>query len=276
MYPTTTPFSLSPFPSPHPRAVPLGRCLRPPPPRPFPSLPIPVPVPPLSGARLSEAAGGGRPAPLLMAAAGGTRRGALLALLSLLSLLALLALRAGHGGEGRAGSPRLPPGLLEELRQRQRDLRRLAAAEGGQAEGAGLGCGDLRGATGGGVLGSGFTKVVQRAALPGGGGAVALKSVHGAGREVRQCEQRYGAPAGCRRLAAYKLLKEVALLQRLRHPGIVQVRRGDPRLSPPSLLFSSPLTSVSLSPSCAVTASTAAAIPGPGSRPCWSWEPPWR
>lgn len=174
-----------------------------------------------------------------MAAAGGTRRGALLALLSLLSLLALLALRAGHGGEGRAGSPRLPPGLLEELRQRQRDLRRLAAAaEGGQAEGAGLGCGDLRGATGGGVLGSGFTKVVQRAALPGGGGAVALKSVHGAGREVRQCEQRYGAPAGCRRLAAYKLLKEVALLQRLRHPGIVQVRRGDPRLSPPSLLFS--------------------------------------
>uniref|UniRef100_A0A8B9SP77 Extracellular tyrosine-protein kinase PKDCC n=1 Tax=Anas platyrhynchos TaxID=8839 RepID=A0A8B9SP77_ANAPL len=160
-----------------------------------------------------------------MAAAGGTRRGALLALLALLSLLALLALRAGQGGEGRAGSPRLPPGLLEELRQRQRDLRRLAAAaEGGQAEGAGLGCGDLRGATGGGVLGSGFTKVVQRAALPGGGGAVALKSVHGAGREVRQCEQRYGAPAGCRRLAAYKLLKEVALLQRLRHPGIVQLR----------------------------------------------------
>ena len=135
-----------------------------------------------------------------------------------LSALALLLLPPPPGSA-------LPPGLLEELRQRRRDLRRLAAAGGTAAEG-GLRCGDVRRAAGTApVLGSGFTKVVVRAALAG-GGAVALKSVHGAGREVRQCEQRYGEPAGCRRLAAYKLLKEVTLLRRLRHPGIVQVRRG--------------------------------------------------
>ncbi|XP_065605899.1 extracellular tyrosine-protein kinase PKDCC-like [Cyrtonyx montezumae] len=148
--------------------------------------------------------------------AGGRRWGAaLLPLVLLLPLLLLLlpppVLRAGSA---------LPPGLLEELRQRRRDLRRLAAG-GAEAEG-GLRCGDVRREAGGAVLGSGFTKVVVRAALAG-GGAVALKSVHGAGREVRRCEQRYGEPAGCRRLAAYKLLKEVMLLRRLRHPGIVQL-----------------------------------------------------
>ncbi|KAF4800977.1 extracellular tyrosine-protein kinase PKDCC-like protein [Turdus rufiventris] len=171
-----------------------------------------------------------------MAAAGRARRGAGLsaaALLALpaLALLALLALPPGRGGAGGAGEaqPRssppllLPPGLREELRQRRRDLRRLeAAAGGGEAATGGLGCGDLSRATAVSVLGWGFTKVVSRAALAG-GGSVALKSVHGAGREVRRCVQRYGAPAGCRRLAAYKLLKEVTLLQRLQHPGIVKL-----------------------------------------------------
>ncbi|XP_031448736.1 extracellular tyrosine-protein kinase PKDCC-like [Phasianus colchicus] len=153
--------------------------------------------------------------------AGGRRRGAALsAALLALSALALLLLLLPPPQALRAGSE-LPPGLLEELRQRRRDLRRLAA--GGAAAEGGLRCGDVRRAAGAApVLGSGFTKVVVRAALAG-GGAVALKSVHGAGREVRQCEQRYGAPAGCRRLAAYKLLKEVTLLRRLRHPGIVQL-----------------------------------------------------
>uniref|UniRef100_A0A8C3JPK0 Protein kinase domain-containing protein n=1 Tax=Calidris pygmaea TaxID=425635 RepID=A0A8C3JPK0_9CHAR len=167
------------------------------------------------------------------AAAGRARRGARLSAVALLALLlallALLALTAGRGGDGQPGSPPLPLGLREELRQRRRDLRRLAAAgeeeeeeeEEGEATG-GLGCGDLRLATGVSLLGWGFTKVVARAALAG-GGEVALKSVHGSGREVRQCVERYGEPAGCRRLAAYKLLKEVRLLQLLRHPGIVQL-----------------------------------------------------
>lgn len=189
---------------------------------------------------------------------------ALLALSALALLLPPLALRAGS---------ELPPGLLEELRQRRRDLRRLAA--GGAAAAAvegGLRCGDVRRAAGAApVLGSGFTKVVVRAALAG-GGAVALKSVHGAGREVRQCEQRYGAPAGCRRLAAYKLLKEVMLLRRLRHPGIVQVRRGRGcrLLGEKGSLTAAPLCS------CTGSATTLAGSPKPGSRPCWSWEPRWR
>ncbi|OXB62480.1 hypothetical protein ASZ78_003868 [Callipepla squamata] len=107
--------------------------------------------------------------------AGGRRwRAALLALALLLPLLLLTlpppALRA---------SSALPPGLLEELRQRRRDLRRLAAG-GVEAEG-GLRCGDVRREAGGEVLGSGFAKVVVRAALVV-DGAVALKSVHGAVR----------------------------------------------------------------------------------------------
>ncbi|XP_049684915.1 extracellular tyrosine-protein kinase PKDCC-like, partial [Accipiter gentilis] len=200
---------------------------------------------------------------------GRARRGARLsaaALLLALPALALLALPAGRGGggggndEGQPGSPpppppsfALPPGLREELRQRRRDLRRLAAAGGGEAAAAGgLGCGDLSLATGVSVLGWGFTKVVARAALAG-GGAVALKSVHGAGREVRQCVLRYGAPAGCRRLAAYKLLKEVTLLQRLRHPGIVQLHgqcydnSGDPEIRVTAMLeLGSPLEMIQL------------------------------
>uniref|UniRef100_A0A8C5IKI5 Extracellular tyrosine-protein kinase PKDCC n=1 Tax=Junco hyemalis TaxID=40217 RepID=A0A8C5IKI5_JUNHY len=205
----------------------------------------------------------------MAAAAGRARRGArlsaaaLLALpaLALLALLALPAVPAGRGAGGGEAQPGrfsppllLPPGLREELRQRRRDLRRLEAAAGGgeAAAAAGLGCGDLSRATAVSVLGWGFTKVVARAALAG-GGTVALKSVHGAGREVRRCVQRYGAPAGCRRLAAYKLLKEVTLLQRLQHPGIVKLRgqcydnSGDAELRVTAMLeLGSPLEMIQL------------------------------
>uniref|UniRef100_A0A8C3QJZ1 Extracellular tyrosine-protein kinase PKDCC n=1 Tax=Cyanoderma ruficeps TaxID=181631 RepID=A0A8C3QJZ1_9PASS len=207
---------------------------------------------------------------LSMAAAGRARRGARLSAAGLLALpalalLALLALPPGRGGGGDRGgageaqpdsSPPLllPPGLREELRQRRRDLRRLEAVAGGGEAAAtgGLGCGDLNRATAVSVLGWGFTKVVARAALAG-GGTVALKSVHGAGREVRRCVQRYGAPAGCRRLAAYKLLKEVTLLQRLQHPGIVKLHgqcydnSGDAELRVTAMLeLGSPLEMIQL------------------------------
>uniref|UniRef100_A0A663DRX2 Extracellular tyrosine-protein kinase PKDCC n=1 Tax=Aquila chrysaetos chrysaetos TaxID=223781 RepID=A0A663DRX2_AQUCH len=148
----------------------------------------------------------------------------------------------GGGGAGAAGRPAERGGAAG------------AAGPGaaGAAAAGGLGCGDLSLATGVSVLGWGFTKVVARAALAG-GGAVALKSVHGAGREVRQCVLRYGAPAGCRRLAAYKLLKEVTLLQRLRHPGIVQLHgqcydnSGDPEIRVTAMLeLGSPLEMIQL------------------------------
>ncbi|XP_069714505.1 extracellular tyrosine-protein kinase PKDCC-like [Phaenicophaeus curvirostris] len=225
--------------------------------RPAPRAASPLPARPAGGWRRSplppRGAGGARAA-LPMAAA----RGAGLSAAALLALLALLALTGGRGGgededeeEGRRGSP-LPPGLREELRQRRRDLRRLAGGGEEAAASGGLGCGDLRRAAGVAVLGWGFTKVVARAALAD-GGAVALKSVHGAGREVRRCEQRYGEPAGCRRLAAYKLLKEVALLQRLRHPGIVQLHgqcyddSGDAEIQVTAILeLGSPLEMIQL------------------------------
>ncbi|GAB0190961.1 extracellular tyrosine-protein kinase PKDCC-like [Grus japonensis] len=140
-----------------------------------------------------------------VAVAAVARRGDRLSAAALLALLALalLALPAGRGGGGgggggerQPGSPpppplTLPPGLREELRQRRRDLRRLAAGGGGEAATGGLGCGDLSLATGVSVLGWGFTKVVARAALAG-GGAVALKSVHGAGREHPGIVQLHG------------------------------------------------------------------------------------
>ncbi|XP_019375447.1 PREDICTED: extracellular tyrosine-protein kinase PKDCC-like, partial [Gavialis gangeticus] len=54
--------------------------------------------------------------------------------------------------------------------------------------------------------------------------ALALKAVHGAaGGDVSRCVRRHRAPAACSRLAAYKLLKELVLLRRLRHPGVVQL-----------------------------------------------------
>uniref|UniRef100_A0A674HY54 Extracellular tyrosine-protein kinase PKDCC n=1 Tax=Terrapene triunguis TaxID=2587831 RepID=A0A674HY54_9SAUR len=160
------------------------------------------------------------------------------AVLGLLAASALLALAlqsfpgAGPcwGANGTRGCPRParrpPPALLDELSRRQRDLLRLATSAGdtglGLSRGGRLGCGDLSRVTELGVVGSGFTKLVLRAALPG-AGAIALKSVHRAGSDVSRCVQRYGHPAGCHRLASYKLLKEVTLLQRLDHPGVVKL-----------------------------------------------------
>ncbi|XP_034626113.1 extracellular tyrosine-protein kinase PKDCC-like [Trachemys scripta elegans] len=160
------------------------------------------------------------------------------ALLGLLAASALLALAlpsfpgAGPcwGANGTRGCPRParrpPPALLDELSRRQRDLLRLATSAGdtelGLSRGGRLGCGDLSRVTELGVVGSGFTKLVLRAALPG-TGAIALKSVHRGGSDVSRCVQRYGHPAGCHRLASYKLLKEVTLLQRLDHPGVVKL-----------------------------------------------------
>uniref|UniRef100_A0A8C3SZG5 FAM69 protein-kinase domain-containing protein n=1 Tax=Chelydra serpentina TaxID=8475 RepID=A0A8C3SZG5_CHESE len=184
------------------------------------------------------------------------------ALLGLLAASALLALALqsfpgagpGWGANGTRGCPRAarrpPRALLDELSRRQRDLLRLATSAGrtGLSRGGGgrLGCGDLSRVTGLGVVGSGFTKLVLRAALPG-AGAIALKSVHRAGSDVSRCVQRYGHPAGCRRLASYKLLKEVTLLQRLEHPGLLHGQCYDPEIRVIAMLeLGSPLEMIQL------------------------------
>ncbi|XP_053330431.1 extracellular tyrosine-protein kinase PKDCC-like [Spea bombifrons] len=85
-----------------------------------------------------------------------------------------------------------------------------------------LGCEDLVHLTEINYVGSGFTKLVLKGTLLD-GTTVALKSVHAEGNDMKQCIQLHGDHAGCHRLATYKLQKEVALLQILRHPGIIQL-----------------------------------------------------
>ncbi|XP_056401217.1 extracellular tyrosine-protein kinase PKDCC-like [Hyla sarda] len=85
-----------------------------------------------------------------------------------------------------------------------------------------LTCKDLSQITGLDYIGSGFTKVVVKGTLLK-GKSIALKSIHGQGNDMKQCVQQYGDHSGCHRLATYKLQKEIALLQILRHPGIIQL-----------------------------------------------------
>ncbi|XP_068108398.1 extracellular tyrosine-protein kinase PKDCC-like [Hyperolius riggenbachi] len=72
-------------------------------------------------------------------------------------------------------------------------------------------------------IGSGFTKLVLKGTLLS-GRVIALKSVHSEGNDVKNCVQVYGDAVGCHRLATYKLQKEIALMQILRHPGIIQLQ----------------------------------------------------
>ncbi|XP_077179765.1 extracellular tyrosine-protein kinase PKDCC-like [Paroedura picta] len=177
------------------------------------------------------------------------------------ALPALLALAWLRSGPGRLWGSEAPAGLQRELARRQRDLGRLAAVIQARAPrprprpaGRAWGCADVaRAAAGASVVGAGITKVVVRAALPPAGREVALKSVHDAGRDVRRCVQQHGHPSGCRRLAAYKLLKEATLLQGLEHPGIIQLHgqcydsSADPEMKITSILeLGTPLEMIEL------------------------------
>ncbi|XP_067848277.1 extracellular tyrosine-protein kinase PKDCC-like [Heptranchias perlo] len=85
-----------------------------------------------------------------------------------------------------------------------------------------VGCSDFRNITGIEFLGSGYTKTVLRGNLQD-GTAIALKAVNSQGDEVMRCIRRYGQARDCYRLAAYKIIKEITLLQKLRHPNIIQL-----------------------------------------------------
>ncbi|XP_028918032.1 extracellular tyrosine-protein kinase PKDCC-like [Ornithorhynchus anatinus] len=113
--------------------------------------------------------------------------------------------------------------LLAEVWRRVRDVRRLGRPEPAGRRAGALGCEALRRLAGLRPVGAGDTKAVVRAEL-GGGRALALKTVRPFGPDVSRCLQSPGAgPAACRRLANLKLLKELALLQRLRHPAVVKL-----------------------------------------------------
>ncbi|KAJ1104969.1 hypothetical protein NDU88_002377 [Pleurodeles waltl] len=180
--------------------------------------------------------------------------GVLLGIALSLAALALLKLSIPATGTGngkhRSFVDSMNQGLLKEIEKRHVDLALYhRALQRGQRSGRlrtpnyeldlgnldwtmlrgpesaqeGLGCQDLSALKQVDYLGSGFTKLVLKATLAD-GRAVALKSVHGEGSDLRGCMELYGDPAGCYRLATYKLLKEVTLLRGLQHPGIVQLQ----------------------------------------------------
>ncbi|XP_069881573.1 extracellular tyrosine-protein kinase PKDCC isoform X2 [Dipodomys merriami] len=97
-----------------------------------------------------------------------------------------------------------------------------APGPGSPGQGPRLGCAALRNVSGAQYVGSGYTKAVYRVRLPG-GAAVALKAVDFSGHDLGSCVREFGARRGCYRLAAHKLLKEMVLLERLRHPNVLQL-----------------------------------------------------
>ncbi|XP_006134035.2 extracellular tyrosine-protein kinase PKDCC isoform X1 [Pelodiscus sinensis] len=85
-----------------------------------------------------------------------------------------------------------------------------------------LGCRDIHNVTHVHYLGSGYTKAVYKVVLNR-TLAVALKSVDFGGHDIENCVRLYAALEACYRLASYKLVKEMVLLQRLQHANILQL-----------------------------------------------------
>ncbi|XP_038668637.1 extracellular tyrosine-protein kinase PKDCC [Scyliorhinus canicula] len=85
-----------------------------------------------------------------------------------------------------------------------------------------LGCPHINNASSVHYLGSGYTKAVYKAVLND-TLAVALKSVDFGGHDMENCVKQYGTLEDCYRLASYKLVKEMTLLQRLQHSNILKL-----------------------------------------------------
>ncbi|TRY85634.1 hypothetical protein DNTS_008795 [Danionella cerebrum] len=85
-----------------------------------------------------------------------------------------------------------------------------------------LGCGSIENVTHVRYLGSGYTKAVYKANLNG-SFAVALKSVDFGGHDMENCVKKYATTAECYKLASFKIIKEMTLMERLQHPNILKV-----------------------------------------------------
>ncbi|MEE6474081.1 hypothetical protein FKM82_010268 [Ascaphus truei] len=85
-----------------------------------------------------------------------------------------------------------------------------------------LGCQDIGNATNARYLGSGYTKAVYKLVLND-TLSVALKSVDFGGHDIQNCVKQYRTLEDCYRLASFKIVKEMTLLQRLQHPNILQL-----------------------------------------------------
>ncbi|XP_072533792.1 extracellular tyrosine-protein kinase PKDCC [Salminus brasiliensis] len=107
-------------------------------------------------------------------------------------------------------------------RRRLMDLQRAHDEEQERGGAQRLGCSSVDTASDVRFVGSGYTKAVYRAALNG-SFAVALKSVDFGGHDMEECVRKYGSAGDCYRLASVKLVKEMALMERLRHPNILKL-----------------------------------------------------
>ncbi|XP_018408983.1 PREDICTED: extracellular tyrosine-protein kinase PKDCC [Nanorana parkeri] len=85
-----------------------------------------------------------------------------------------------------------------------------------------LGCQDINKGSNVLYLGSGYTKAVYKLVLND-TLSVALKSVDFGGHDIQNCVKRYRTLEYCYRLASFKIVKEMILLQRLQHPNILQL-----------------------------------------------------
>ncbi|RXN01731.1 Extracellular tyrosine-protein kinase PKDCC [Acipenser ruthenus] len=85
-----------------------------------------------------------------------------------------------------------------------------------------MGCSDIDNVTNVQYLGSGYTKAVYKATINE-TFSVALKSVDFGGHDMENCVKKYASPEACYRLASYKIVKEMTLLQRLQHPHILKL-----------------------------------------------------
>lgn len=103
------------------------------------------------------------------------------------------------------------------------DAHARANGTGRRVAGGELGCEAVERA-GGSVqfVGSGYTKAVYRAELNT-SFYVALKAVDFSGHDMESCVKRYSSAEDCYRLASFKIIKEMALMERLQHPNILKV-----------------------------------------------------
>ncbi|KAG7462628.1 hypothetical protein MATL_G00186840 [Megalops atlanticus] len=85
-----------------------------------------------------------------------------------------------------------------------------------------LGCSSIDNVTDVQYLGSGYTKAVYKAALNS-SLSVALKSVDFGGHDMENCVKKYGSTGDCYRLASFKIVKEMTLMERLQHPNILKL-----------------------------------------------------
>lgn len=85
-----------------------------------------------------------------------------------------------------------------------------------------LGCGSIDNVTNVQYLGSGYTKAVYKAALNS-SFSVALKSVDFGGHDMENCVKKFASSTDCYKLASFKIVKEMTLMERLQHPNILKV-----------------------------------------------------